>query len=170
MKKLKYQLEHSTRTSKTGWKIIIFTFTILSIAFVTFITLASSKVESPNVQGALMVCYTFATIPPFALTLRMTQYTIEMICIQHTYIIHLWAPKQNSQSLTISKSSVITDILSDNYEFAGYAYEHIENTNEYKTLISIPITSDEFDKIYEHIKDCENQKRRYMNPDITVDI
>lgn len=84
-------------------------------------------------------------------------------------MIHLWIPKQDSQNLRISKSSVIANILSNKYKFTGYVHNHIKNTDECKTLISIPITEDEFDIIAKYIEDYENQKYAYMNPNIILE-
>ena len=91
------------------------------------------------------------------------------ICSEQTYKIRILTSTQKSETLHISKSSIIEDILSDKYAFAGYIHEHTPNTNKSKTLIRIPITKEEFNEISEHINTCENYEQQCMNPDIIVD-
>lgn len=173
MNKLKYQLEHSTHLSKNSCIISVVVMDVLSIAYVAlliWLTSSKSGVYTSNiVRAMLMLYFTIITILPFAITLKIIQLTIEILCIQDAYMIHLWTPKQDSQNLSVSKSSIITNILSDKYEFIGCVHNHIKNADECKTLISIPITCDEFDIIAKYIEDYENQKYAYMNPNIILE-
>lgn len=173
MNKLKYQLEHSTHLSENSCIISVVVMGVLSIAYVALLirlTLSESGVYTSNaVRAMLMLYFTIITILPFAIILKIIQLTIEILCSQDAYMIHLWIPKQDSQNLKISKSSIIANILSNKYKFTGYVHNHIKNTDECKTLISIPITEDEFDIIAKYIEDYENQKHAYMNPTIILE-
>lgn len=173
MNKLKYQLEHSAHLSENSCIISVVVMGVLSIAYVAlliWLTSSKSGVYTSNiVRSMLMLYFTIITILPFAITLKIIQLTIEILCIQDAYMIHLWISKQDSQNLRISKSSVIANILSNKYKFTGYVHNHIKNTDECKTLISIPITYDEFDIIAKYIEDYENQKHAYMNPTIILE-
>lgn len=60
--------------------------------------------------------------------------------------LYLWTARQNSEHFTVSKSEIMTNILSNNCHFVGYVYMPISNEDIHKTCIEIPLTNEEYEK------------------------
>lgn len=166
-KKPTYLLENIKQTTKTGEKYIniigiiwLITFT-LSFVYLLFLAKPS---ENFNILHLITTVYLLPTI-----IIYIVIHIISEIYSKQSYKIRILTSTQKSETLRISKSSIIADILSDKYEFAGYVHEHTPNTNKNKTLIRIPITKEEFNEISEHINTCKNHEQLCMNPDIIAD-
>ena len=82
--------------------------------------------------------------------------------------LYLWTHQQNSEQFAISKSEIITNILSDNCQFMGYIYTPTSNRNIHKTCIKIPLTNIEYDKIFAHLRNNREHEEKCMNPDVTI--
>ena len=82
--------------------------------------------------------------------------------------LYLWTHQQNSEQFAISKSEIITNILSDNCQFMGYIYTPTPNRDIHKTCIKIPLTDIEYDKIFAHLRNNRKHEEKCMNPDVTI--
>ena len=83
--------------------------------------------------------------------------------------LYLWTHQQNSEHFTISKSEIMTNILSNNCHFIGYVYMPINNENIHKTCIKVPLTNEEYEKIIAYLNDDERHKEKCMNPNVTIE-
>lgn len=166
-KKPIYILENIKQITKTGEKYIniigVIWFITFTISFVYLLFLAK-PLKNFNIPHLITAIYLLPTI-----IIYIVIHMISEICSEQSYKIRILTSTQKSETLHISKSSIIADILSDKYEFSGCIHEHTPNTNKSKTLIRIPITKEEFNKILEHINTYENYEQQCMNPDIIVD-
>lgn len=82
--------------------------------------------------------------------------------------LYLWTHRQNSEHFTVSKSEILTNILSNNCHFVGYVYMPINNEDIHKTCIKVPLTNEEYEKIIAYLDDDEKHEEKCMNPDVTI--
>lgn len=82
--------------------------------------------------------------------------------------LYLWTHQQNSEHFTVSKSEIMTNILSNNCHFVGYVYMPINNKDIHKTCIGVPLTNEEYEKIIAYLDDDEKHEEKCMNPDVTI--
>ena len=82
--------------------------------------------------------------------------------------LYLWTHRQNSEHFTVSKSEIMTNILSNNCHFVGYVYMPINNEDIHKTCIKVPLTNEEYEKIIAYLDDDEKHEEKCMNPDVTI--
>ena len=83
--------------------------------------------------------------------------------------LYLWAHNQNSEHITISKSEVMKNILSNDYKFIGFIFAPIENKRISKICIKIPLTNKKYEKIIMYLDSDKKREEKCMNPDITIE-
>lgn len=92
-----------------------------------------------------------------------------MIVTEPKRCLYLWSQNQNLEKITISKSELFTNILSNHCKFIGYVYQPIKNDCVFKSCIKVPLTDKEYNKIIEHLKPDEKHEKKCMNPDVTIE-
>lgn len=74
--------------------------------------------------------------------------------------LYLWTHNQNSEHVTISKSEVMKNILSNDCKFIGSIFMPIENKRISKSCIKIPLTKAEYKKIIAYLKQDEDHDKK----------
>lgn len=134
--------------------------TVCTLAITLFLFLTFPLILPKSMDNEIQKILTISVISLFL---------IATCLIETKPYLYLWAHNQNSGHITISKSEVMKNILSNDCKFIGSIFTPIENKRISKTCIKIPLTNEEYEKIIVYLEGDKKREEKCMNPDITIE-